>query len=88
MPDSDNVHSFEREAFKAKLNKLADAKTVEDAVFADLIYTAVSQFGLAEDKFRDAFGLTLGAVERWSMMQSLPQPFVRAKILQWVRENI
>ncbi len=88
MTNDGNVHSFAREAFKSKLQKLAEGKSVDDAVFADLIYTAVSQFGLAEEKFRDAFGLSLGAVERWSQMQNLPQPLVRAKILTWIRESI
>ncbi len=81
----DNIKSFEAESFKARLSKLAAAKTVDDAVFADIIYTAVSKYGIDEEKFRDAFGLTKGAVERWMQRQNLPQPNIRPKILLWIR---
>ncbi|MCE9508643.1 MAG: hypothetical protein K8R48_10100 [Alphaproteobacteria bacterium] len=84
----DNIKSFERESFKAKLSKLAEGKTVDDAVFADVVYTAVSKFGLEEEKFRDAFGLTKGAVERWSQLKNMPQPQIRPKIMGWIRENL
>jgi hypothetical protein len=83
-----NIKSFEIESFKARLLKLAESKTVEDAVFADIIYTAVSKFGIEEERFRDAFGLTKGAVERWSQLQNLPQPNIRPKIMGWIRENL
>lgn len=83
-----NIKSFETEAFKIRLSKLAEAKTVEDAVFADVVYTAMSKFGIEEDAFRDTFGLTKGAVERWSQLKNLPQPMVRPKILLWIRENL
>ncbi|MBI3441030.1 MAG: hypothetical protein HY052_04390 [Proteobacteria bacterium] len=83
-----NVKSFEIEAFKAKLSTLAGAKTVDDAAFADAIYTAVSKFGIDEDQFRDAFGLTKGAVDRWTQRLNLPQPTVRPKILKWIREAL
>jgi hypothetical protein len=83
-----NIKSFEIETFKAKLSKLAEAKTVDDAVFADVIYTAVSKFGLEEEKFRDTFGLTKGAVDRWSQLQNLPQPNIRPKIMGWIKENL
>jgi hypothetical protein len=83
-----NIKSFEIESFKVKLSKLAEAKTVEDAVFADVIYTAISKFGIEEEKFRDTFGLTKGAVERWSQLQNLPQPSVRPKIMGWIKETL
>jgi hypothetical protein len=84
----DNIKSFEKESFKARLTKLAEAKNIDDAAFADVIYTAVSQFGINEDKFRDAFGLSKGAVERWTQRQNLPQPNIRPKILMWVKERL
>lgn len=80
----DNVASFEREAFKKKLGALAAAGSVADADFADAVYTAQSHFGLTEQQFRSAFGLSAGAVERWSMLKNLPQPSVRPAILEWI----
>ena len=84
----DNIKSFERESFKVLLSKLEEGKTVADAVFADAIYTAMSKFGMEEEKFRDAFGLSKGAVDRWSQLQNLPQPHIRPKIICWIRENL
>jgi len=83
-----NVKSFETESFKAKLSKLAETKTIEDAVFADVIYTALSKFRIEEEEFRDTFGLTKGAVERWTQRQNLPQPNVRCKIIAWIRSKL
>ena len=83
-----SIRSFEMESFKARLSRLAEAKTVEDAVFADVVYTAISKFGMTEEKFRDAFGLTKGAVDRWSQLQNLPQPNIRPKIMGWIKENL
>lgn len=83
-----NVKSFETESFKAQLSKLSTEKTVEDAVFADIIYTALSKFAIEEETFRDAFGLTKGAVERWSQRQNLPQPNIRPKILGWIKTQL
>ena len=77
-----------KETFRRKLEKLAEEKTVEDAVFADIVYTATSRFGIDEQAFRDAFGLTRGAVERWSQLRNLPQPFVRPKILAWIAAQV
>jgi hypothetical protein len=84
----DNVASFEREAFKKKLGALAAAGSVTDADFADVVYTAQSRFGLSEQQFRSAFGLSAGAVERWSMLKNLPQPSVRPAILEWVLSQL
>ena len=83
-----NVKSFETEAFKAKLSKLAEAKTVDDAVFADVVYTAISKYAIAEDDFRDTFGLTKGAVDRWTQRQNMPQPNIRPKIVAWIRTKL
>ena len=84
----DNISSFETESFKARLSKLAEAGTVEDAVFADMIYTAISKFAITEEDFRDAFGLTKGAVDRWSQRQNLPQPAIRPKIMAWIKARL
>jgi hypothetical protein len=84
----DNVKSFELEAFKKKLAKLSAQKDVEDAEFADAVYTAISRFGVDEDAFRDTFGLSKGAVERWTMRKNMPQPGVRPRILAWILQKI
>jgi hypothetical protein len=76
------------EAFKATLTKLAAPETVDDTTFADAVYTAMSEYGLDETKFRDAFGLSAGAVDRWTQRQNLPQPLVRSQILLWIKDNI
>lgn len=84
----DNVKSFEHEAFKKKLSKLATQPDVSDADFADAIYTAMSRFGVDEDAFRDTFGLSKGAVERWTMRKNMPQPSVRPKIMNWILQKM
>jgi hypothetical protein len=84
-----NVKSFEAAAFSAKLEKLAAPGTaIDDAAFADIVYTALSRFGIDETRFRDAFGLSSGAVERWTRMKNLPQPSVRPGIISWIREQL
>lgn len=87
MPDG-NVKSFEKEAFRKRLTTLAAAASISDADFADVIYVSVTHYGVAEDDFRDTFGMTRGAIERWMTMRNLPQPMVRAKIIRWVEEHI
>lgn len=82
------IQSFETAAFKARLSKLTEARTVGDADFADVVYTSVSHFGIDEEKFRDAFGLSKGAVERWTQQKNMPQPPVRLKILGWIRSSL
>lgn len=78
----------DRHAFQEKLSKLAETKAIDDSVFADMVYTAMSEFGLDDQTFRDAFGLSGGAVERWTQRQNLPQPIVRPKIILWIRDNL
>jgi hypothetical protein len=78
----------EIETFKQRLSGLAQSGAVDDAAFADVVYTAMSQYGLDETRFRDAFGLSLGAVDRWTQRQNLPQPAVRPKIIIWIKENL
>ena len=88
MSGDSNVRSLEKEAFKRRLAALASAKAISDADFADCIYISMTKFGLAEDTFRDAFGLTKGAVERWILLKNLPQSTVRAKILEWMGKEM
>jgi len=78
----------EIDAFKQRLSGLAQSGPVDDAAFADIIYTAISRYGLDETRFRDAFGLSGGAVDRWTQCQNLPQPAVRPKIIIWIKENL
>lgn len=84
----ENVKSFEREAFRKKLSAFSKQETVTDADFADAVYTAMSRFGIDETQFRDAFGLTKGAVDRWTTQKNLPQPGVRPKILGWILQKL
>jgi hypothetical protein len=84
----ENVKSFELEAFRMKLSKLAAQPEVTDGDFADAIYAAQSRFAIDEAQFRDAFGLSKGAVERWTMRKNLPQPGIRPKILGWILQKI
>lgn len=84
----DNVKSFEREAFKLKLAKLSAQPEVAGPDFADAVYTAISRFGLPETEFRDTFGLSKGAVERWTMQKNLPQPGVRPRVLGWILQKM
>lgn len=84
----DNIKSFECESFRKRLSELAESGAIEDAVFADVIYTAMSKFGIDEEMFRDSFGLSKSAVERWTQKQNLPQPSVRPKIIAWIKENL
>ncbi len=84
---ADNVKSFEKESFRKHLSQLAQG-TIADAAFADAIYQAVAAHGLSEAQFRDALGLSGGTVERWTMGKNLPQPMVRAKILNWISQTL
>lgn len=85
---SGNIQSLEREGFKRRLAALAKASDVSDADFADVVYTAVSRFGIEESAFRAAFGLSKGAVERWTMLKNMPQPVIRPRILEWLATQL
>jgi len=85
---ADNISSFEIESFRKRLSELAQSGAIDDALFADVIYTAMSNFGIDETMFRDSFGLSKGAVDRWMQAQNLPQPAVRPKIIIWIKENL
>lgn len=84
----ENVKSLELEAFKRKLQMLAALPQNSDTEFAEAVYTAVSRFGVTETQFRDTFGLTKGAVERWTTLKNLPQPDVRPKIIEWILQSL
>ncbi|MBI1214264.1 MAG: hypothetical protein GC185_00430 [Alphaproteobacteria bacterium] len=83
-----NVKSLVRAAYRKRLEHLAAQQSVDEADFADAVYTAQSAFGIEEQAFRDMFGLTAGAVERWTQRKNLPQPGVRPKILGWLLGKI
>ena len=84
----DNVKSFATEAFKKRLSTLAGQKEISDTDFADAVYTAMTSFGVDETQFRNEFGLTKGAVDRWTMLQNMPQTMIRGKILGWILQKI
>lgn len=70
------------------LTDLLKAPAIDDAAFADAVYRVLSEGGIDEQTFRAAFGLSAGAVERWTQRQSLPQPLVRANIIAWMLETL
>lgn len=73
--------------FKNKITNFGN-NTISDADFADFIYTALTIHGVSQDAFRDHFGLSKDAVERWILGKNLPQPMVRAKVLAWVAQQL
>lgn len=83
-----DVKSFEKESFKRQLAQLAARAEIADADFAEAVYEAVARFGISENEFRAEFGVTGGAVERWTMQKNLPQLTVRAKILHWIAAQV
>jgi hypothetical protein len=85
---SGSVKSLEKEAFLRKLATLTAAEEIGDADFADSVYTALTRFGLDEDAFRAGFGLSKGAVDRWTTLKNLPQPTVRPHILRWIATQL
>lgn len=85
---SGNVKSLEKEAFLRKLAALAASKNVSDSDFADSVYTALTRFGLDETAFRAGFGLSKGAVDRWTTLKNLPQPTVRPHVLSWIAAQL
>lgn len=86
MPN--NIISLERESFRKRLANLAGNTTVDDDVFADIIYETITKFGISQDDFRDTFGLSKSAVERWMLRQNLPQSNIRPKIILWIKETL
>lgn len=86
--EKENVTSLEKEAFRRHLSTLSTQETVEDAAFADAVYTAISQFRVDATQFRDMFGLSKDAVERWTTLKNLPQPMIRPRILEWIIQQL
>ncbi len=79
---------IEKALFKAKLGLLEKRGDIADDTFAKAITRAKDDFGVEETKFRDAFGLSAGAVDRWGNGKNLPHPMVRPKILGWVKQQL
>ena len=84
----DNVVKFKEESLKRFRERLSATDPIADAEFADVIYQATTSWGISDTKFRDAFGLTCGAVGRWTTMKNLPQPNVRSIIFKWIGETL
>ena len=78
----------EKALFKAKLGLLARRDDIADETFSKAVTRASADFGVEESTFRDAFGLSSGAVARWSNGKNLPHPLVRPKILGWLRQQL
>jgi len=78
----------EKALFKAKLGLLAHRENIADETFSKAVTRASTDFGVEETAFRDAFGLTSGAVARWSNGKNLPHPMVRPKIMAWLRHQL
>lgn len=68
------------------MHRLEASGAISDAEFADVIYQATTSWGIAEVQFRDNFGLTGGAVERWTTLKNLPQQSVRPIIFKWISD--
>lgn len=81
-----NIRSIEKEAFRRRLAQLGE--NADDAGFADAVYTAISTHGVAAEDFRNAFGLSQDAVDRWTTGKNLPHPLARGKILLWIMEKL
>ena len=67
-----------------KLNTLLGQPDISDGDFAQAVYDIVSSGAVSEQQLRDEFGLTGGAVTRWTTGKNLPQPDIRPIILRWV----
>lgn len=83
-----NIKSLEKEAFLRRTQKLSAQESISDDAFADAVYTAISHFGIDENAFRTAFGVSKGTPARWTTRQNLPQPAARAAILHWLAEAV
>lgn len=89
--ENGKVISFERKALESgieEIKNLSLTRQMEEEVFADIVYSALTRWHIAEDDFRDAFGLTEGAVHRWTQRQNLPQLKVRPLVIKWIREEM
>ncbi len=84
----DSLVDFRAAESKKFCTRLQAAGPISNAEFADVIYEATTRWGLSEQGFRDAFGLTAGAVGRWTTLSNLPQPDIRPIIFKWIMEEI
>ncbi|TNE28081.1 MAG: hypothetical protein EP349_08330 [Alphaproteobacteria bacterium] len=66
-----------------KLNTLLRQSDISDSDFAQAVYDIVSSGAVSEQQLRNEFGLTGGAVTRWTTGKNLPQPDIRPIILRW-----
>lgn len=72
-----------------RLEKLCSTSAdIPDQIFADLIYSALTDWNIPEQSFRDAFALSHETVQRWTTQKNLPQPDIRPVILQWIKEQV
>ncbi|MBV1929142.1 MAG: hypothetical protein KUG81_06475 [Gammaproteobacteria bacterium] len=79
---------YQNEIALKKLEKVCSASAdIPDQIFADLIYTALTDWNISEQSFRDTFALSGETVQRWTTQKNLPQPDIRPVILQWVKEQ-
>lgn len=66
-----------------KIGALLRQSAISDSDFAQAVYDIVSCGAVSEQQLRDEFGLTGGAVTRWTTGKNLPQPDIRPIILRW-----
>lgn len=84
----DTVIDFRAADFRKFRARLQVTPPIPDAEFGDVIYEATTRWGIPEQAFRDAFGLTGGAVGRWTTLKNLPQPEIRSIIFKWIDGQI
>ena len=79
-----NLQAERLKQLEKKLNALLRQPKISDGDFAQAVYDIVSCGAVSEQQLRDEFGLTGGAVSRWTTGKNLPQPDIRPIILRWV----
>ncbi|TVQ84183.1 MAG: hypothetical protein EA357_03740 [Micavibrio sp.] len=83
-----DLQTERRKQLETLLQELSARTEIGDGAFAEAVYAAVSSGFVTEEQFRREFGLSSGAVERWTTGKNLPQPEVRAVILRWAVSEI
>lgn len=84
MGEVTNLQAERLKQLEKKLNTLLRQPDISDGDFAQAVYDIVSSGAVSEQQLRDEFGLTGGAVSRWTTGKNLPQPDIRPIILRWV----
>lgn len=84
MSDITDLQEERLKQLADRLKETSGWSDIPDHVFADIIYSTVSFGHVSEEQFRDEFGLTANAVQRWMTGKNLPQPDVRPVILRWI----